>query len=43
LGIEPANCGVLQGRAAAREKGVLPHLAPGESRHYELELEVIHL
>jgi len=41
LGIEPVNCGVLQGRAAARERGVLPFLEPGENRRYELEIEVI--
>ena len=41
LGIEPANCGVPLGRAAARESGDLPHLAPGESRRYLLDVEVI--
>jgi hypothetical protein len=41
LGIEPANCGVIQGRATARAKGQLPHLAPGESRRYVLDVEVI--
>jgi hypothetical protein len=40
LGIEPANCGVMGGRAAAREKEALPHLEPGESRRYVLEIEV---
>lgn len=41
LGIEPVNCGVMGGRAAARESGDLPSLEPGEDRCYELELEVI--
>ena len=40
LGIEPANCGVLQGRAVAREENQLPYLDAGESRRYVLELEV---
>jgi hypothetical protein len=41
LGMEPANCGVLQGRAIARERGDLPMLEPGESCHYELTIEVV--
>ncbi len=41
LGVEPVNCGALQGRAAARKHGDLPHLEPGESRRYELTIEVI--
>jgi hypothetical protein len=41
LGIEPANCGVIQGRATARERGELPHLTPGESRCYEFEVEAL--
>jgi hypothetical protein len=40
LGIEPANCGVIEGRAAARERSDLPQLAAGESRRYDLEVEV---
>lgn len=36
LGIEPANCPVIEGRARAREAGVLPVLAPGEQREYRL-------
>jgi hypothetical protein len=40
LGIEPANCGVIDGRAAARERNDLPQLAAGESRHYDLEIEI---
>ena len=41
LGIEPANCGVFYGRPDARAQGVLPILQPGESRRYELRLDVI--
>ena len=41
LGIEPANCGVMAGRAAARRRGELPHLRSGESRDYALEAEVV--
>jgi hypothetical protein len=37
LGLEPANCPVIQGRAAAREAGVLPVLEPEENREYALE------
>ncbi|CAN5163528.1 aldose 1-epimerase family protein [soil metagenome] len=40
LGLEPANVGEIQGRAAARAAGTLPTLAPGESRSYEIEIEV---
>ena len=40
LGVEPANSSGMKGRAAARESGDLPYLAPGESRHYELEVEL---
>jgi hypothetical protein len=36
LGLEPANCPVIEGRAAARAAGALPVLAPGESRRYRL-------
>ncbi|MEA3335025.1 MAG: aldose 1-epimerase family protein [Chloroflexota bacterium] len=41
LGVEPVNCGVLEGRGTARERGSLPHLEPGESRQYALTVEVI--
>jgi hypothetical protein len=41
LGVEPANSSGMGERAAARESGDLPSLAPGESRRYELELEVV--
>jgi hypothetical protein len=39
LGIEPANCHV-EGRAVERERGTLEILSPGESRTYDLTLEV---
>jgi hypothetical protein len=39
LGLEPANCSVL-GRAADREAGRLPMLAPGEERTTRLEFRV---
>lgn len=41
VGIEPANCDGLGGRAATRQAGHLPHLEPGESRSYNLLVEVI--
>ncbi len=41
LGVEPANCGVIQGRATARERGDLPYLEPQETREYHLEVEVV--
>jgi hypothetical protein len=37
LGIEPTNVDWNRGRAAARETGVLPMLAPGESVEYRIE------
>lgn len=39
LGLEPANCRV-GGRVAERERGTLTMLPPGESRSYDIELEV---
>jgi hypothetical protein len=39
LGIEPTNCNV-RGRAAAREDGSLVMLEPGESKSYEMALDV---
>ena len=41
LGIEPANSSGIDGRASARELGDLPVLAPGESRRYVIDFEVI--
>jgi galactose mutarotase-like enzyme len=40
LGIEPANSSGIHGRAAARELDDLPHLEPGEQRHYRLSFEI---
>ena len=40
LGLEPANTPEIQGRAAARDHGLLPTLQPGESRSYSIEIEV---
>jgi len=39
VGMEPGNCSV-RGRVAAREAGELVMLAPGEKRHYDLEIGV---
>ncbi len=41
LGVEPVNCGVMEGRAAARAAGALPMLEPGESREYRLSVEIV--
>jgi hypothetical protein len=41
LGLEPANCPVIEGRAAAREAGTLPVLEPAESRHYRLTFQAV--
>jgi hypothetical protein len=41
LGVEPANSGVMEGRAAARAADALPLLEPGESRAYELIVEIV--
>lgn len=43
LGIEPANCDGLSGRAETRAKGNLPILEPGETRVYQIDLEVIQI
>jgi len=40
LGIEPANSSTIEGRAVARQREDLPMLAPGETRLYQLEIEV---
>lgn len=42
LGLEPANCPGIQGRAAAREAGTLPWLAPQETQRYALSFEFAH-
>lgn len=39
LGIEPANC-YVEGRAAERARGTLVTLEPGETRRYNLRLEI---
>jgi len=41
LGLEPGNCRA-EGRVAARERGALVELAPGESRDYFLEMTILH-
>jgi hypothetical protein len=41
VGVEPANCDGLGGRAATRAAGQLPVLEPGESRAYNITLEVV--
>lgn len=41
LGIEPGNCSAVEGRATARARDDLPHLEPGESRRYTLDVEAI--
>ena len=40
LGLEPANCRV-EGRSAARKRGTLVELAPGETCDYYLEMTVL--
>jgi len=40
LGIEPANCEGMHGRAEARENNSLVNLNPGESRSYTFNIEV---
>lgn len=40
LGLEPANTPEINGRAAARANGRLPHLQPGESITYQVSIEV---
>lgn len=39
IGLEPSNCPVVFGRAAARAAGKLPVLAPGERRDYVVEFD----
>ena len=41
VGIEPGNCSGVEGRAVARQRDDLPHLEPGESRRYAIEVEVV--
>ena len=42
MGLEPANCRGIAGRAHAREVGELPTLEPQETRRYQLSFEVSH-
>lgn len=41
VGVEPANCNGLGGRAATRALGQLPVLEPGESRAYRIDVQVL--
>ena len=41
LGIEPANCAAILGRASAQDAGVLVVLEPGETRTYRLQVRVL--
>jgi hypothetical protein len=41
LGLEPANCPIVTGRADARARGVLPFLDPQEERRYRLRFTVV--
>lgn len=41
VGLEPANCAGIRGRADARSRDALPMLEPGESRDYVLQFDVI--
>jgi hypothetical protein len=40
VGLEPANCPTIEGRAVAEQRGTLPFLSPGEERHYDLDVTV---
>ena len=42
LGLEPANCPGIHGRASTRESGALPMLAPQETQRYRLSFELTH-
>ena len=42
LGLEPGNVGV-RGRAIEQAAGTLPYLEPGETRSFELSLELAHV
>lgn len=37
-GMEPSNCPMRSGRALLRERDELPHLEPGETKEYHLEI-----
>ena len=40
VGIEPCNC-YVGGRLAPRNKDILLPLEPGESRHFDIEVEIV--
>lgn len=39
LGIEPSNC-LVEGQLIEKQRGTLKYLAPGESKIYQLEIEI---
>jgi hypothetical protein len=41
MGMEPANCPTIEGRAEADRRGTLPFLDPGETRQYRLEFQIL--
>lgn len=41
LGLEPANCPTIMGRADAAKEGTLPILAPGEERQYQIDVDIV--
>lgn len=41
LGMEPANCPTVEGRAEALSRGTLPVLQPGEERRYDIDVDVL--
>ena len=41
LGMEPANCPTIEGRAEAVEQGTLPMLQAGEERRYDIEVTAL--
>lgn len=41
LGMEPANCPTIEGRAEAVKRGTLPLLRPGEERRYDIEVTAL--
>lgn len=41
LGMEPANCPTIEGRAEAVKRGTLPMLQPREERRYDIAVDVL--
>lgn len=41
VGMEPANCPTIEGRAEAVRRGTLPVLQPGEERQYDIDVDVL--